>query len=149
MRISVRGIVVKADKLLCVRLKKYNELTRATIEADWWCTPGGGLDDGESLLAAIEREMIEETGVVPVVGDLLYIQQFRSGGKDYMDFFFHITNADDYLDIDLTKTTHGLAEIAQIDFVDPESVTLLPSFLTIEAIKDQIATGQTKIHNFL
>ena len=34
----------------------------------WWFTPGGGLDDGESVDAAARRELREETGFV--AGDL-------------------------------------------------------------------------------
>ena len=44
-RITVRGIIVDNDKIFGQQLYK-------TLEkgGDWWCTPGGGVDDGESLL---------------------------------------------------------------------------------------------------
>ena len=72
-RIAVRGIFVHEGKLLCVKLKPYNG---ETYLKDFWCTIGGGVDDAEPFLGAIEREIIEETGITPDVGNLLYVQQY-------------------------------------------------------------------------
>jgi ADP-ribose pyrophosphatase YjhB (NUDIX family) len=139
-RISVRAIVWHDGKLLCARLKSYPGALSVSKD-EWWCTPGGGLESGEALLEGIHREMLEETGITPVIGNLLYVQQFPHGNKEYLEFFFHITNATDYLDIDLTKTTHGAAEIEEIGFVDPKAVTLLPTFLTTEDLESHIPNG--------
>lgn len=148
-RISVRGVALHGGKLLCVRLRPYEGKIRAE-GGDYWCLPGGGLEDGESLLAGIEREMVEETGIKPVVGGLLFIQQFASGGKEYLEFFFHISNGTDYLHIDLSKTTHGETEIADIDFVDPKAVRLLPTFLASEPLEAIAASGgPARIVSFL
>lgn len=135
-RISVRGIVWHEEKLLCVKLKPYRGVSE--LMAANWCTPGGGLDDNEPLLAGIEREMIEETGIKPVVGKLLYLQQFMFRENDYLEFFFHIKNAQDYTSIDLSKTTHGETEIESIGFVDPKHTPILPEFLMTEDIQRQI-----------
>jgi ADP-ribose pyrophosphatase YjhB (NUDIX family) len=116
------------------------------MEDDYWCLPGGGLDEGETLIAGVEREMIEETGVAPVIGTLLYVQQFVHEDVDYLEFFFHITNSNDYLHIDLSKTTHGEKEIAEIGFVDPKAVTIQPEFLATEALREVAASnGPTKV----
>lgn len=126
-RVAVRGIAIKDGKILCVKLKAYE----GAIRGHYWCLPGGGVDEGEPLLKAVEREMIEETGVEPVVGNLLFVQQFSQPEKDkeHLEFFFHILNADDYTNVDLSKTTHGEEEIAEINFVDPSSNSILPKFL--------------------
>lgn len=141
-RVSVRGIVLHEGKLLCVRLKKYQGSLREQSVDDYWCLPGGGLDEGEALLDGVKREMIEETGVIPEVGNLLYVQQFTFGEKDYLEFFFHITNSQDYLDIDLSKSTHGEAEIEQIEFIDPAAEHVLPEFLSTENLSELVASGQ-------
>lgn len=142
-RVAVRGIIVDdSGKLLAVRLKKY--AGRATDDAnDYWCTPGGGVDVGEPLLPALEREMVEELGVKPVIGNLLFVQQFVHNDTEQMEFFFHITNAADYLDVDLSKTTHGAIEIAQVDFVDPGQERVLPQLLTNENLAAALQPGAT------
>ena len=139
-KICVRGIVLYEGKLLCARLKPYRDLNR-TKSNDFWCLPGGGLDPGESLIEGVEREMIEEIGVKPEVGNLLYVQQFVDGGKEFIEFFFHITNSTDYLNIDPSKTTHGEEEIEEIDFVDPATTHILPTFLTTERLQEFAASS--------
>ncbi len=138
-RISVRAIVLHEGKLLCVRLKPYSGSLSVSAD-EWWCLPGGGLDDNEALVDGVRREMLEETGIEPVVGDLLYVQQFTHSGKDYLEFFFHVTNANDYLRIDLSKTTHGEVEIAEIGFIDTKVKTVLPNFLSSEDLVAKAAS---------
>jgi ADP-ribose pyrophosphatase YjhB (NUDIX family) len=142
-RVSVRAIILHQGKLLCVKLKPYsNSITEGK---NYWCLPGGGLDRGEALIDGVKREMLEETGIAPVVGNLLYIQQFTYKEVEYLEFFFHITNASDYLDIDLSKTTHGLEEIAEIGFIDPAKEYVLPLFLSKEPLEDVAAKGMAKL----
>ena len=88
--------------------------------------------------------MVEETGVMPKVGDLLYVQQFKDEKSEYLEFFFGVTNSEDYLNIDLTKTTHGVEEIADIQFIDPSTRNLLPKFLTEVSLEDDIRAGKTR-----
>ena len=133
-RINVRGIIFKDGKLLAQQLTPGSD----GITRNYWCTPGGGLDDGESLHKGLRREMIEETGIAPQIGKLLFIQQFHDGEKEQLEFFFHIENASDYETIDLSQTTHGIQEIAKVAFIDPRAVTLLPAFLQDIDIADYI-----------
>ncbi len=134
-RVAVRGIIVVDGKLLCFKLrsKHGDDITK------YWCVPGGGVDVGEPLLEALEREMIEETGVKPEIGNLLYVQQFfdkQFEHKEQMEFFFHIINGKDYLNIDLGNTSHGMAEVAEFAFIDPSKNFVLPKFLTTESFHD-------------
>ena len=131
-RVNVRGTIVNdRGELFCQRLTARNEDGR-----NFWCTPGGGLDSMEELTAGLRREMIEETGVEPEIGSLLFIQQFAESGensahgpKEQLEFFFHITNWRDYETIDLKSTSHGVAEIAECGFVDPKTTRILPAIL--------------------
>lgn len=138
MKIRVRAIIKRGDTLLLVQHKNPQG-----VPYDTWALPGGGIEEGEMLLDAIEREMIEETGVKPVVGKLMYVHQFwYEGIYQGPEFFFEVKNVDDYLNVDLNSTTHGAIEIATIGFFDPRDLTnLLPSFLSdINAIDPNAET---------
>jgi len=117
-RITVRGIIYRNGKVFAQQLKGGR---------DYWCTPGGGVEDGEPLLEGLHREMIEETGIAPKIGRLLYVQQYYDGEREYLEFFFHIENAKDYHTIDLTSTSHGPIEVEHCEFIDPKAENLLPA----------------------
>ncbi|MFA6239725.1 MAG: NUDIX domain-containing protein, partial [Candidatus Hydrogenedentales bacterium] len=54
-RVRVAAIIVEDGKLLMVRHVKGQE--------SYWLLPGGGVDYGESLVEALERELVEEASV--------------------------------------------------------------------------------------
>ncbi|CCD93764.1 conserved hypothetical protein [Bradyrhizobium sp. ORS 375] len=60
-RPSSRLLVVDPDDRLL--LFKFVHIAGALTGQQFWATPGGGLDPGESYEAAACREMFEETGV--------------------------------------------------------------------------------------
>lgn len=144
-RLAVRAIIFKDGKLLCARID--NRITQRVN--DYWCGIGGGVEKHESLLDAMHREIVEETGVVPVLGDLLYVQQFTADGREHLEFFFNVTNSDDFDEVNLEETTHGATELFELDFVDPKNVKLLPRFLVETDIAADIALGKPKFFNYL
>jgi ADP-ribose pyrophosphatase YjhB (NUDIX family) len=133
-RINTRGIIYKDGKLFAQQLKGNSG------KGGFWSTPGGGLDAGESLKDGLHREMIEETGIAPVIGKLLFIQQFNDGTREQLEFFFHIENADDYELINLAATTHGEIEVDRDGFIDPKTENVLPGFLQKLNIREYIET---------
>lgn len=130
--VTSRGIIFKEGKLF---LQKLHSSGGANT---FWSTPGGKNDPYESVVDNVRREMIEETGVVPEIGRLLFVQQFYEKEREYIEFFFHITNPDDYESIDLAHTTHGKIEVAEYGFVDPHAERVLPAFLSELDIQDYI-----------
>lgn len=53
-RTSVYGVAFRDDEVL---------LTKQVAGDGLWDLPGGGVDDGESLVGALRRELFEETGL--------------------------------------------------------------------------------------
>ncbi len=145
-RIAVRAIIEKDGKLLLAKLTGYGSHDGKPNE--FWCTFGGGVDDMESLEDAIVREVIEETGVTPIVGPLLFVQQYQMNDVESIEFFFHVTNTEDFMNIDTSTTTHGEEEIAEIEFVDPSSSDVQPAFLK-EVDLHNLPSNQAKFFSYL
>lgn len=72
-RPSVRGIIIKENKVAMVYSHKY----------DYFKFPGGGIESDEDKLAALKREILEETGLtvlessVKEFGSVMRIQKSR------------------------------------------------------------------------
>jgi len=135
-RVAIRGIIYRDGKILATK-----QMAEDGSEAENWATFGGGLDPQESLTEGLHREMIEETGIAPKIGKLLFVQQFahpEDRTKEHLEFFFHIENTADYESIDLAATTHGAIEIARSEFIDPKESLILPLFLSEVDIKDYV-----------
>ena len=144
-RVNVRGIIFKDGKLLVTKFRQKDD-----SESTYWGTFGGGLDIGESFAIGLHREMIEETGVAPEIGNLLFMQQFNDGKKEHLELFFHIKNANDYAEIKLEETSHGILELVRQKFVDPKSNFILPAFLSEIDIQAHIdGINPVFIHNEL
>jgi 8-oxo-dGTP pyrophosphatase MutT (NUDIX family) len=54
----VSALIVSSDNKLFVAKKK-----SGGVYADCWHIPGGGVEEGEDLVSALKRELLEETGL--------------------------------------------------------------------------------------
>jgi 8-oxo-dGTP pyrophosphatase MutT (NUDIX family) len=83
-RRAARGVVFDpGGRLLLVQVSDASEPDRGF----WWELPGGRLEDGEDSVAAVRREVLEETGVsLAEIGPCVWTREviFRSGGRDYL-----------------------------------------------------------------
>ncbi len=87
-----------------------------------------------------------------MVGKLLFIQQFAESGEqsahgpnEQLEFFFHITNWQDYQTIDLNATSHGVQEVAECGFVNPKTTHILPKLLTEIDFNELLEWTEVKI----
>jgi acetyl-CoA carboxylase carboxyl transferase subunit beta len=62
---GVGAVIVDAGRILLVR-------RRAGAYAGYWAVPGGKQRFAESMRAAVAREVLEETGLVVDVGDVVW-----------------------------------------------------------------------------
>jgi ADP-ribose pyrophosphatase YjhB (NUDIX family) len=96
-----------------------------------WCTPGGGLNDGEDYAAGARRELAEETGWTDVtVGPEVYERTFTMGYADavvqqHERFFLARVEADrrDLGDVAAMHVSDGIAAwrwwtLAEMDATD-------------------------------
>ncbi|MEV7596325.1 NUDIX domain-containing protein [Kitasatospora sp. NPDC089797] len=94
-RESARVLLIdERDRLL---LLKFHVDPDAPGSGHGWCTPGGGVEDGEGLAAAAARELREETGLAVAPEALGAPVAETSGHADlgwaagfFRDVFFHL-----------------------------------------------------------
>ena len=101
-RLATRALILHQDRLLLVNAYPGRR-------SDLWCAPGGGAVPGTSLPANLQREVLEETGLMVEVGAPALINEFHDpdSGFHQVDIFFRC------------KITGGVLDP---DWRDPEGV---------------------------
>jgi 8-oxo-dGTP diphosphatase len=72
-RLRVCGIFIQEGNILLVKHRRFANNTHFPEES--WILPGGGVHYGESLTAALKREVLEETGYTCEVGRVAFIKE--------------------------------------------------------------------------
>lgn len=126
--IRCRGIIIHEGKLLVVRHAR---------DTSFVALPGGHLEWGEDVLECLRREIVEELGVTPKIGRLLYVNTFMDGTNvQPMEFFFEVTNGHEYLNMETLNRTHA-HELSEILWIGPkDNINLL-----LAKIMEDFATG--------
>lgn len=123
INITARGIIIFNEKMLVVDI----------VNNNFYCLAGGKLEPKEDILECIDRELIEELGIKPEIGRLLYINTFfdKNNIKN-IDFIFEVKNGKDYLDSENINRTHAF-ELSEIRWIGREEDV---NFLPAEIYKD-------------
>jgi ADP-ribose pyrophosphatase YjhB (NUDIX family) len=84
MRVSVKGLFFN-DKNQVLLVKCGAE----DAPSKFWSAPGGGIEDSEEAIHAVERELTEETGYFGTVDRLIFVQDLKfSWGVRQIEVFF-------------------------------------------------------------
>jgi len=117
-KVRCRAIILDQDKLLTVRHVGNTKFV---------ALPGGHLEPGEHADTCIEREIIEELGVKPVLGELAYIHHYDGESGPEVEFIYLVHNGPDFRNLDDKTKTHD-HEIEEVVWLSKNSSTsLLPA----------------------
>ncbi|MEO8581366.1 MAG: NUDIX domain-containing protein [Patescibacteria group bacterium] len=74
-RVSAYALIVQEDSILII--KNRNEKL--------YDVPGGGIEFGESIEEALERELMEEAGAKAAIGNIIHVEQgfFKHGNGNF------------------------------------------------------------------
>jgi 8-oxo-dGTP diphosphatase len=128
--LAVKGIIQNTQGKILV-LKRSD---RDDHKPGVWETPGGGIDHEEAPQKALEREVLEETGLAVIVKEPFNVFTFR---KDTGEFKVGITFLCDVTDGE-TKLSHEHSEYRWIDAREFATLESVPS------LHEEIATYAKK-----
>ena len=78
-----RGVIMRDGAVLA------NHSRNRKTETEYYALPGSHVDPGESCVAALQREIIEEIGCDVMVGDLLFVSESLYPGRSEDDHQRH------------------------------------------------------------
>ena len=65
IRNAAKALIIKDGKMLAIKIKDGNE--------EWYIMPGGGQESEEILPQTVQREVLEEMGILVEVKDLVFV----------------------------------------------------------------------------
>ena len=124
-RIRASAIIFIDNKLITVYRQKFE----GCILKTYYTIPGGGVENGESIIDAVKREILEEIGITVEITDKYFYLE-----KEETDEYFYIAN---YVSGDIGTGTgpeftsrniekYGTYEIRLVQKEDIKEINLLP-----------------------
>ena len=84
VRLRVCGLLHSGDRLLMIN-------HRSLAPGAFWAPPGGGVEFGESLRTSLEREFLEETGLIVRAEEFRFLSEFVRPPLHGVELFFTVT----------------------------------------------------------
>lgn len=105
-----------------------------------WGLPGGKIEDGESMISAMERECCEELGSMPKYIKLVPLEKFTSADHGFSYHTFFCSVADEFVPV-LNDEHVGYAWIDSGTWPKPMHPGLW-STVNFDAVRSKISTIQ-------
>lgn len=132
-RISAGALVEQNGRVLLVRSRKEGVY-------DFWVAPGGGIQGTETLAAAAEREVKEETGLLVKTGQLVYVEEFFSPETRFCKFWFAATLAGGTLSVAAPEAAaEFIVDAAWLTHPQIQSLPVFPEVLRERYWQDRAA----------
>ncbi len=117
-RIRVAGLLVNGGRVLLVRHEKAGR--------SYWLLPGGGVEEGEELIDALRRELLEECGFVPdaIEGPVALVETIPPEHDEHgrhilhMVFAIEVADANALVSADDAVLGHAFVAQEQLDDLD-------------------------------
>ena len=137
--VKCRSVIMHEGKLLVVRHAGNTAFA---------ALPGGHLELGEDIRECAEREILEELGVKPVLGRLLYINNYVGGNEfQSIEFFFEVLNGEDYLEPEKLPRSHA-HEIDEILWLSPkDEVKVMPEKFAEDFRSGRVLSNEVRYIN--
>ena len=127
VRVRGCGVLIENNKILMVK-----HLGLGT-EGYLWIPPGGGVEVGYSLEETIEREFLEETGLIVESQSFLFLNEFINQRLHAIEIFMDVKKKGGNLKVGIDPEVDEKKQII-------EEV----KYLTLEGIKSE---GHNKVHS--
>jgi ADP-ribose pyrophosphatase YjhB (NUDIX family) len=121
--IRIAACIIKDNKLLMVRHRKKDK--------KYWLLPGGRIEYGETLVEALKREILEETGFEVEVGNFMFISEAIPE-----DVHRHILNI--FFEAHIVKGTLKIGNDDILDAVEFIDIDKLDDLVIYPIIKEEL-----------
>ena len=109
----IRAVIFHEGKILLMRLKN----------SSYFSLPWGGWEAPENSHECLTREIVEELGVCPKIGDIAATNEFRYKDQPCNELWYFIDNGNDFLDISKLWGTHS-HEFEELHWFDWENLNI-------------------------